>query len=271
MDRKIIQRIIGLIFIIIIVILNACLALPYSFQRLNEKSLPNELGTFKQLEFISQDRSTTITVNSVELSNQYRAKIYEQKQNNQFYAYYMRQLLQYENFIIAINGSFYSKHFQPIGLFIQENKTLNQWVNSKLLAACIKVNNFGQLSIGFNKKTCIHAWSALQTGPLLIENGQIQTGLYLPKKTSSDFFEENYRTVIALSDKGKVLLLVSSQAKLTDLAIILKDYPSAFSVKNIQTAINLDGGSSTGMYIGFPSSPFYIHEQKPVKTLIMIH
>ena len=272
MDRKTNKSLACFIFIIINLILNSCLAVSssYDFQLINEKILPNQLGTFKQLRFISADQSTIIAIDAIKLSHQYHAKVYEQKQNNQFSAHYIGQLLRYENFVIAMNGGYYSKRFQPIGLFIKEDNIITPWANSSLLSACVKVDKSGKLSIGFNKKLCINAWSALQSGPLLIENGNIRSRLYVTKN-SSDFYEKNYRTVIALSDENEALLLVSSQAKLTDIAYILKNNPKAFDVKHIQTAINLDGGSSTGMYIAFPSLPFYIHELKPVKTFIMIN
>lgn len=85
-----------------------------------------------------------------------------------------------------------------------------------------------------------------------------------------DFFGPHKRTLLALTNQNELLMVTTSQLNLMDLANFLQNYPAAFGANQIKTAVNLDGGSSTGMYIRFPDEPFYFHELKHVKTFIFI-
>ncbi len=52
---------------------------------------------------------------------------------------------------------------------------------------------------------------------------------------------------------------------------LLINDPLAFGVKNIYTAIDLDGGVSTGMRINFENNPFDFSEIRYVKTFVFFN
>lgn len=248
--------------------------LKFTFQVVAEKTLPNQLGIFKELQFVSADlEQRVIRIYVVKLANTYHARIYQQPQTNQLFAKYIAQLGDQEKFIIAINGGYYTPEFQPAGLLISEGKRLNPWAKNALISACIKINKNGKMAIGKNKMDCINSWSALQAGPLLINNATVHSRLTFanPSTRLADFLNENDRTIVAVSSHDDFLMMVTSDVKLAELAAILKYYPDAFNVQQIQTAINLDGGSSTGMFIRFSPTLFYVHEIKPVKTFLFFN
>lgn len=262
------------LIIILLLMINVSFASDskFTFQVVAEKSLPHQLGIFKELQFVSADpEQRIIHIYVVKLANTYHARIYQQPQTNQLFAKYIAQLGEQENFMIAINGGYYTPEFQPAGLLILQGKHLNPWAKNALISACIKINKNGKMSIGKNKLDCVNSWSALQAGPLLINNTTVHSRFTVnPSTRLADFLNENDRTVVAVSTQDDFLMMVTSDAKLAEIATILKNYPDAFNVRQIQTAINLDGGSSTGMFIRF-SPLFYVHEIKPVKTFLFFN
>jgi exopolysaccharide biosynthesis protein len=79
---------------------------------------------------------------------------------------------------------------------------------------------------------------ATQSSPMLILNGK-------PTQFEADS-SSNRRTVVAMDTQGNILFIVcpSQSLSLVELQDLL-----AKSDLSIQTALNLDGGSSTGMYV----------------------
>jgi uncharacterized protein YigE (DUF2233 family) len=79
---------------------------------------------------------------------------------------------------------------------------------------------------------------ATQCTPMLLENGK-RTQFNSDTKTSP-------RSVVALDKQGSLLFIASPGLAFTldDMATLL-----ASSDLNLETALNLDGGSSTGLYV----------------------
>ena len=81
---------------------------------------------------------------------------------------------------------------------------------------------------------------ALQGSPMLVTEGTTVPGI-------SDNGERNRRSFIALDKQGRVLLGICQFAQwtLTDLA----NYLAETKALEIQNALNLDGGASTGLWV----------------------
>ncbi len=244
------------------------------FQVLAKQPLPNELGTFQQLVFPSDENNNPITFYVATLNKKYRAKIFQQEGNTQLFANYIGGLSNDHDFIVAINGGFYHPDFTPVGLFIENGKTLQKASRGSLLKACIAISKKQKILIEPNVKDCLDADYAMQTGPLLIHQGKINYKIPIIQENSirlQDFFSPNKRTLLALSNDGTVIVITTSPATLLDVATILQNHSKAFGVDKIRIAVNLDGGSSTGMYIRFHDNPFYYHELKHVKTFVFFN
>jgi hypothetical protein len=104
----------------------------------------------------------------------------------------------------------------------------------------------------------------LQTGPYLVEGGRAVRGL-----SSSD---PSRRTFVATDGRGRwVLGATLSAPTLADLAQSLAA-PGALTGWKVDRAINLDGGSSTGLLFDRKSgeAPVALHPWKRVRNLLGI-
>lgn len=101
---------------------------------------------------------------------------------------------------------------------------------------------------------------AMQSAPMLIQPGGILSDLEADDKRSR-------RTVIARDTAGRILLMVSDFPALTlkELATVLKQ-----SDLDLDAALNLDGGSSTGMYLQTPALRFMIDSFDTVPLVLVV-
>lgn len=243
-----------------------------NFEIMTKKDLPNQLGTFQQIELTTSDNQIS-TLYAAILNQRYHAYLHLHETKIQFFADYLDTLSQTYPFMIAINGGFYQPDFTPLGLFIYQGKKIKSLMQSSLFTSCVVINKDNKLMIETNVTECLKTDNAMQTGPLLIQNGKINDHLQaLQEKSNSirDFFSPHKRTILALTSENKLILIVTSPLSLIDAANFLQNNPDAFGATRIKVAVNLDGGSSTGMYIRFPDEPFYFHEVKHVKTFIFV-
>ena len=91
---------------------------------------------------------------------------------------------------------------------------------------------------------------ALQAGPFLVERNRPVTGLNADKSAA--------RTVVFQDARGRSGFLIAKSTTLAETAEILST-PAIFPEGKIVRALNLDGGSSTALWVrGAP--PFYAHE-----------
>ncbi|HSW68592.1 MAG TPA: phosphodiester glycosidase family protein [Gammaproteobacteria bacterium] len=258
-------------FLLIITLLSSIAISEESFHLIEKKELPNQLGTFREIEF---NHDQTATIYTALLNPEYHARFYQDESKIQFFASYLDELNRHHDFTIGINGGFYQPNFTPVGLFIYQGKMIKPLVHNSLLKACIIINKNQKIILETDLDQCLHADNAMQTGPLLIQNGKINPHLqHLQTKSKSmqEFFDLHKRTLLAFTDENQIVMIVTSPISLMDLANFLQNHPHALGTKKIMTAINLDGGSSTGMYVRFPSEAFYFHELKHVKTFIFVN
>jgi exopolysaccharide biosynthesis protein len=231
-------------------------------------SLQNKLGNYRHIQLANKN----IVLDAVILNEGYHAKLYQQKAINPSGAQSIREVAQENNSSIATNGGFYTPNFQPAGLFIENGKTLKKASHDPLLTSCIQVNKSGVILLEKEINSCLSAIYAMQTGPVLIEQGSISPNFKVLQNNFtnlSPYFEPHRRTILAQSSNKKLLVIITSPVTLPEAANILKNSPQIFGVSNIIMALNLDGGSSTGMYIRSKDTRFYIAEKKPVKTFLL--
>ncbi len=260
-----------LLFLLTITLLSPFAFANEKFDVLGQKELPNERGIFQHLQFKLDEN---IEVYAATLNSTYQARLYQQEEKNHFFAKSMSDLSRSENFLLAVNGGFYTPNFQPAGLFVYHGKVLKTFKKSRILTSCIAITSDKKLVLNANKEACLHAYHAMQTGPLMISHGNINSSLKSAEDRTTalkSFFSNNRRTILAESSDAKLVVMIASSATLYEMALLLKNYPEAFGVKNIVTAFALDGGSSTGMYIRFKNSPFYYPEMLWVKTLVFFN
>jgi uncharacterized protein YigE (DUF2233 family) len=151
-------------------------------------------------------------------------------------------VLEERNAIAGVNGGYFEPDFTPVGLVIADGKTLQPLKKAKLLAGIVTVSPKGSVSIlrsaRFDPKPGAYS-QALQCGPMLIENSTPVPGLNSEKIAR--------RTIAATGPGQRVALIYLTSVTLADAAKILS-VPKILGDWKPASALNLDGGSSSGLH-----------------------
>jgi uncharacterized protein YigE (DUF2233 family) len=138
-----------------------------------------------------------------------------------------------------INGGFYSEEGKHIGLFIEDGRLLQKEQLNQLFNGYFSAQS-RTVSISTDRPTGPRF--ALQTGPILIADGQMKT-----LKLMRD--EKARRMVVGITESGNVVFMtfydastLTSGPKLVELPQLVQKLNEENNL-NITDAINLDGGN----------------------------
>ena len=143
---------------------------------------------------------------------------------------------------ILVNGGFYSKEGTNLGLLIADSEVISPFSKSTTRNGILAIDG-NLVSIG-NDLTVKNPRIALQSGPLLMQNGQP-----LALKINND--EPNRRIVAGTTRDNKLIFLAfySDESDLEGLLLgLMPEAVDLFKKQtgiNITDAINLDGGSAS--------------------------
>ena len=167
--------------------------------------------------------------------------------------------------IAGCNGGFFHPNGTPLGLVIANGRMTGNTKNtSSLTSATLYVeNDMIRLirSRTFASKSAPLPRNVIQTGPYLIESGKRTTGL--SNKNSAR------RTFIANDGRSRWLIGHTPPTTLSQLANILAK-PDAIPGFRIRFAANLDGGSSSALWVRRPQAPLYFRELRQIQNFIGI-
>lgn len=167
-----------------------------------------------------------------------------------------------ERAMAAVNGGYFQESFEPLGLVITEGRELKPLVRAKLLSGLLVVTKGSaqlQRIAEFHQTPKVS--EAVQAGPFLIDHGKVVPGL-----NSSRAAE---RTVLLADKRGVAALLICSHVTLAQMAEILAS-PTLFPELSIDRALNLDGGSSTSLWVNAAPDPFSRSEWKRVRNAVLL-
>lgn len=242
------------------------------FYVFEETPLPHEIGMFRHVQY-TLDKN--IDAYATIFNEKMRAEIFQQPMNNPLDSTHLNEISKQHDITVAINGGFFTKTFIPAGLFIENGIRIRPMASrSVLLTTCVSVDRHQKLYLKKNREDCLSSYSAMQTGPLIIDHGEINQEIYsakINKPKFNSFFSGNRRTILAETENHEIIAMVTTSATFNQIAHILRFYPESLGVKKIQIALDLDGGLSTGMYVRFAKEPFYFFEQRHVKTVILFY
>lgn len=164
--------------------------------------------------------------------------------------------------IAGINGGYFHEDWRPVGLAIANGVTSNGFERAKLLSGVFAVTG-GRPRIVRSAayEASKNDTDALQAGPFLIDNGQPTSGLNSERRAR--------RTVLATDGKGLWAIFVFSSVTLADTARLLAD-PAIFPDFRPQSALNLDGGSSSALWVATSPRPFVLPEIGSVRNYLAI-
>jgi uncharacterized protein YigE (DUF2233 family) len=169
------------------------------------------------------------------------------------------------------NGGFYqdndanSGEKKPIGLFVYDTKSIGKWSQNRLFDGILSINDFETPRITrITPEDQLRF--AVQTGPILIENGNVIKLLIRNDKPER-------RIVTAVTGDNTLVFYVLYNDKqyfsgpsLTDLPGILKAIEKDSGI-DIADAINMDGGTAST----FISSDIKLLELTPVGSFICVN
>lgn len=164
--------------------------------------------------------------------------------------------------IIGVNGGFFSQELKPLGLRITDSRQRNPlkftpWWGVFYIAKqqpyIVSLREF---------KPSREIQFAIQSGPRLVSNNKIPTSL----KPGTDS-----RTAIGISKDNKVVLVVTENLSLTT-----KQFAQILNAKQgeggleCKSALNLDGGSSTQLYVGINNFSLDVSGYSAVTDAILV-
>jgi len=164
---------------------------------------------------------------------------------------------EHSNALITINGGFFDKNYQALGLRIS---------NGKQHSPLKKISWWGVFYVKNNKAyvSGVRQFSAdknidfaVQSGPRLLINGQIPS--LKPGRAE--------RSALGITKDGQVIILVTDNSPIStgELADILKAPPL-----NCVNALNLDGGSSSQLHAKIQSFGLDVHGFSNVSDAIIV-
>ncbi len=164
--------------------------------------------------------------------------------------------------LAGTNGAYFHPNNVPLGLMIAAGKTIHPLERAKLLSGVFVVTKGRPRIVRAAKFTPSAGDSdALQAGPFLVETGRSLAGL--------NAIRPALRTVVATDGAGRWALLLVSSTTLADAAAVFST-PAVWPDFSIQQALNLDGGSSSGLWVASESKPFYRREFSTVRNFLAI-
>ncbi|MGJ8697810.1 MAG: phosphodiester glycosidase family protein [Verrucomicrobiaceae bacterium] len=163
------------------------------------------------------------------------------------------------------NGSFFHPNGTPLGLVIANGRMEGKSNPDSSLTSGTFYSENGSIRLVrtsvFAAKKLPLPRNVLQTGPFLIEGGKGVTGL------SDRRFAR--RTILATDGRGNWIIGYASPTTLIQLsqALLKKGSIPGFTISH---AINLDGGSSSGLWIQRDNNPLYFREVSKVRNFVGI-
>ncbi len=167
--------------------------------------------------------------------------------------------------LAGVNGGYFSPEFDPVGLLVTDGRLVHKPTRARLLSGALVVTD---RHIAIRRSTeplpGSHARQAVQCGPFLVENGRAEPGLNNVRSAR--------RTVVFTEGHRIWGLASTSSLTLEELGAILADPTLMPGGLRIERAINLDGGSSSGLWVAQPGqpAPFYSHEIGIVRDFVGI-
>ncbi|HEV7401388.1 MAG TPA: phosphodiester glycosidase family protein [Chthoniobacteraceae bacterium] len=165
--------------------------------------------------------------------------------------------------IATVNGGYFGPDHEPLGLVLAKNQVLHPFQRASLLSGLVLVGvkHESLLRVAEYKPSPLHR-EALQAGPFLIDGGHPVPGLNAVRSAA--------RTIVFVAKDGAFGFISLRSATLAEAAQILA-LPGLLAGHPITRALNLDGGSSCGMWVRrLDQGAFSQREFKTVRTYLSI-
>ena len=164
--------------------------------------------------------------------------------------------------LAAVNGGYFHPDRTPLGLLVRQGATIHPLERAKLLSGLVVVTKDRIALLRTAEfKASPNVREAMQAGPFLVDGGKAVAGLNDTRSAA--------RTVVFADGAGRFGMLICKSATLAETARILAT-PGLLSAGKITRALNLDGGSSTALWVRREPAPFYSREWKGVRNYLAV-
>jgi hypothetical protein len=163
--------------------------------------------------------------------------------------------------VAAVNGGYFHPDRTPLGLRVRMGKEIHPIERARLLSGLLTVtaDRIALLRVGeFHRSPGLR--EAVQAGPFLVDSGKPVAGLNATRSAA--------RTAILEGAGKRHGLVITSRLTLAEAGAVLAT-PGLIPGIKIVRALNLDGGSSTGMWID-SDPPHYRRELRDVRDFVGI-
>jgi uncharacterized protein YigE (DUF2233 family) len=164
--------------------------------------------------------------------------------------------------LAGVNGGYFQPDLTPVGLLISQGKLVHPLARAKLLSGVffVRKQKPGLVRVQHFSDTADIS-DAIQCGPFLVERGGIVSGLNNGRSAP--------RTFVFLTRAGNWGIGICRTATLAELSEILT-ITDLLPTGPIATALNLDGGSSTGFYLARGDQPISSPEWTTVGNYLLL-
>lgn len=167
------------------------------------------------------------------------------------------------NGLAALNAGYFTPQGKPLGVVMSDGVKRGSSHGSSL-GSGLWFEHQGHTAISRRERWPARAQQLIQAGPMLIEHAKSVTGLDATKTSARSF--------IAWNGRYSWMMARTSPCSLAKLSQLLTALP--LGEGNIQSALNLDGGTSSDLYAG----PKVIHGptvqraiwNKPVRNFLVL-
>ncbi len=164
--------------------------------------------------------------------------------------------------LAAVNGGYFQPDRTPVGLVIRQGHQLHALQHAPLLSGVLVVTKTQTSILRVGEfKPSPNILEALQAGPFLVDGGKAVSGLNGLRVAA--------RTVVFIDNSGRCGFLNCHSATLAETADILLTPGLIGPGRRITRALNLDGGSSTGLWVA-AKPVYYQPEGKEVRNYLAI-
>ena len=164
--------------------------------------------------------------------------------------------------LAAVNGGYFHPDRTPLGLVVRQGGTIHPLERAKLLSGLVVVKKDRVALLRTSEfRASAEVREALQAGPFLVDGGKAVAGLNDTRGAA--------RTVVFADGSGNFGVLICRSATLAETGRLLAS-PGLLPAGKITRALNLDGGSSTALWVKCEPSAFYSREWKGVRNYLAI-
>lgn len=151
----------------------------------------------------------------------------------------VRAAVEQSGSVAGVNGGYFKEGGSPVGLLVCEGRQLHPFEKARLLSGTFLVRAGRPYIQRTTGRPPGPLDGAIQCGPLLVEHGAPVAGLNDERVAP--------RTFVFLTGRAKVGIGIIRSTTLAQAARLLIS-PALVPGDRINTALNLDGGSSTGFF-----------------------